>query len=380
MNVLDKPVIQDAPGSDLDLVRLDDLDTAEIPAPPHIIEKLLPVGVASSLASHGGRGKTTLSLHAAVSVATGRPFMGLQVEQVPVLVYSAEDGSDVIRYRLKQIIEREFISPATLAKMLHVIDATEIDPALFIERNERDDFGSTRRGLTTPAFRALTDKAQEAQARLVIIDNASDTFEANENERARVRGFIRALAQLARATDGAVLLLSHVDKSTAKAGGSSEGYSGSTAWHNSVRSRMFLHGEGRNLTLEHQKANFGPRADDLLMHWNFGVLEAGHVEQSESRDTEAELKHTAEILDMIRHRSERGQFISTSTTAGNAWTVLSAMTEFPKIDRRTFWRLMDQAENAGRLTRETYQDANRKSKERFTVNEAGQRFIQAMAH
>lgn len=361
---------------ELELVEIADLDKAQIPDPPHIIDKLLPVGVASSAAGHGGAGKTAFALHAAVSVAIGRPFMGLDVEQVPVLVYSAEDGAEILRYRLKHIIEREQIAPAQLAESLHIIDATNIDPALFIERHEHDTFGSQKRGTTTPAFDSLADMANEVRARLVIIDNASDVFEANENERARVRGFIRALAQLARSIDGAVLLLSHVDKATAKHGGNSEGYSGSTAWHNSVRSRMFLHGEGRNLTLEHQKANFGPLADDLHMSWHDGVLMAGHVEHTEHPDTETDLRHTAAILDMIHHRFRRGEFISISRSVGNAYSVLSPLPGFPKIDKRTFWRLMDQAENAGRLTRETYRAASRKIKERYVVTEAGQRFAQ----
>lgn len=368
------------PGTvELEIVRLDDLHNADIPDPPHVIDQLLPVGVASSLAGHGGTGKTSLALYAAGCVATGRRFMGLEVKQVPVLMYSAEDGADVIRYRLKQIIDHEAIPASTLAENLHVIDATNIDPALFIERNERDEFGSTKRGFTTPAFRALTDKAVEVGAGLVVIDNASDTFEANENERARVRGFIRSLAQMAREIDGAVLLLSHVDKATAKSRGSTEGYSGSTAWHNSVRSRMFLHGEGRNMILEHQKANFGPLADDLLMHWEQGVLMAGHVEGVTRDQHETDLQHTAAILAMIDERSERGNFISTSRTAGNAYGVLNALNGFPRIDRRTFWRLMDEAETAGRLIRDTYRDENRKAKERFTVTDDGKRFIQTMS-
>lgn len=367
------------PGAvELEMVEVSDLDTAEIPDPPHIIDKLLPVGVASSLAGHGGAGKTKLMLSAAISVALGRPFMGLSVEQVPVLFYSAEDGAEVIRYGLKQIIEQEGISPAELSRNMHVIDATTIDPALFIERSENDGLGTTRRGLTTPAFRALADKAKEVGARFIVIDNASDTFEANENERSRVRGFIRALAGLAREIDGAVLLLSHVDKQTAKNGGNSEGYSGSTAWHNSVRSRMYLEADGRNLTLKHQKANFGPLADDLLMHFDNGALMAGHVEHKGQHDDEVDLKHTGEILAMIQHRSERGDFVSTSATAGNAWTKLNPLSEFPKIDRRTFWRLIDQAENAGRLKRENYRDGKRMEKQRFTVTETGQRFIQTM--
>ena len=356
----------------LPMVKLGDLDQAKLPEPEHIIDRLLPVGVASSLAGHGGAGKSLLSMTIGACIASDRPFMGMAVQSVPVLIYSAEDGAEILRYRLAKISEAEGIQPAALAKRMHIIDATDIDPALFREKQIRDSEGLAKLGITTWAFDALADKAREVKARLVIIDNASDTFEANENERARVRAFIRALAWLARQINGAVLLLSHVDKNTAKAGTSSEGYSGSTAWHNSVRSRMFLHGDGRNLTLEHQKANLGEMAEPILMHWHHGTLSAGHAHggQDPARDL-MDTQHQREILQMIHDRQERGQSISTSRTAGNAWTVLSALDGFPKIDKRTFWRVMDKAETAGRLVRETYRTEDRKAKERFTVTASG---------
>lgn len=357
----------------LELVSIADLGQAELPNPEHIIDRMLPVGVTSSLGGHGGSGKTFLSLVLAVCVAAGRPFFGLDVKSVPVLFYSAEDGKEILRWRLQQICDSLGASPAELDRRLQIIDATEVDPALFTEKYVRDSEGTTRRGTTTPTFEALSQRVIKFETRLVIIDNASDTYEANENDRPLVRAFIRSLTGLARRINGAVLLLNHVDKATAKAGASTQGYSGSTAWHNSVRSRLFLHGEGGNLTLEHQKANFGERADDLLISWDQGTLVAGHAHQRQdaARDT-LDTKHQAQILRMICDRSRRGQYISTSRTAGNAWTVLNAVDEFPKIDKRGFWRLMDKAEAAGRLKRESYPDAKRMRKERFTVTGAGQ--------
>lgn len=43
--------------------------------------------------------------------------------------------------------------------------------------------------------------------------------------------------------DGACLLLSHVDKSTAKNAETTQGYSGSTAWNNTVRAHWYLRSE-----------------------------------------------------------------------------------------------------------------------------------------
>src|SRR5690625_5910278 len=75
---------------------------------------------------------------------------------------------------------------------------------------------------------------------LIVIDIASDAYDENENSRRDVRFFIRALATLARANDAAVVLLAHIDKVAARNGGGGNDYSGSTAWHNSARSRIAL--------------------------------------------------------------------------------------------------------------------------------------------
>src|SRR5207248_2486220 len=92
--------------------------------------------------------------------------------------------------------------------------------------------------------------------------------------RARVRAFMRFLrAQIARPLR-AVLLLAHVNKVSAihKKNAGTEDYSGSTAWHNSARSRLSLTtDEAGIITIEHAKANLGPRADPVTLEWHEGV-------------------------------------------------------------------------------------------------------------
>lgn len=371
------PPAEEGP-STLPILALTGLNNRPLDPIPQIVEKIVPAGVATVLAAHGGVGKSQAALQLSIRVAAGRPFMGLDVEQCPVTYYSAEDDARILEHRLQRILRADDIDADSLAGHLHVIDATQIDPALFRESNIKDDIGVSKRGYTTAAYEALIEHCREAGSRLLVIDNASDVFEANENERMRVRQFMRAIADIARAIDGGVVLLSHVDKTTAKNGGSqSEGYSGSTAWHNSARSRLFLHGEDGFLTLEHQKSNHGPRAEDIAMTWHDGLLVEGHTRSrsDEMARVAEEAAHTRDILRLIRDCAERGQFISTSATAGNAWTVLRPMDGFPRVDRQTFWRLLNRAEQDGRIIREEYQDGNRKVKARFTVTEAGGEFI-----
>ena len=365
----------------LPIVSLHGLADLHIDPVPEIVERILPATVVTILAAHGGTGKTMWALQLVSSVTAGLRFMGLNVTQCPATYYSAEDDTRILLIRLQRILKRYGIDPDDVADWLQIIDATSIDPALFREANVKDGTTTIRRGITTQAYQALIDACKANGSRLLIIDNASDVFEASENERQRVRQFVRSLSSIAREIDGAVLLLSHVDKNTAKSGGNSEGYSGSTAWHNSARSRLFLSSDGDQLLLEHQKANHGPRADDIPLSWSDGLLVPGHHADPEkvAADGLIEARNARTILQMIHERTERGHNISTSTTGGNAYAVLSPVKGFPPgMGRKPFWGLMDALESQGRLTREEYKTQDRKTKTRFRVTDAGLDLISAM--
>jgi RecA-family ATPase len=48
----------------------------------------------------------------------------------------------------------------------------------------------------------------------MLVDNASDAYGGDEIQRRQVRAFIRALVDIARLNNCAVMLLAHVDKVT----------------------------------------------------------------------------------------------------------------------------------------------------------------------
>ena len=85
---------------------------------------------------------------------------------------------------------------------------------------------------------------ERKQARYPFIDNASEVFEGEEISRKDTKAFIRALRNLVRSMRGAVLLLAHVNAETVKGASNAKDYSGNTAWHNSVRSRLVPRREG----------------------------------------------------------------------------------------------------------------------------------------
>jgi RecA-family ATPase len=162
----------------------------------------------------------------------------------------------------------------------------------------------------------LYDSAEALQAQLIILDTASDMYDADENVRRHVRRFIRMLRRIAIKLDAAVWLTGHVSRS-----GTSDdsGQSGSTDWHNNVRNRLYLKtdsdDEDRRI-LKPMKSNYGPKGAPILLRWRDGVFihdpaPTGTLgKMQDSGDDEA-------VLAAIKYMLGRGIFMSSAMTAGN---------------------------------------------------------------
>lgn len=337
------------------------------PTPPQFwVDELLPADVVTLLGAHGGAGKTTLAIIAAVCCAVGLPFLGKATKPAKVLLYSAEDDTDLLRWRLSVVCQRLNVDPVALAERLTVVDASDSEPVMFVE--------ARRNGVTvgeaTAAFKKLIERMAAQGTQIVILDNASDVYGADENNRGQVRGFIRLLGKLVRPNHGAVLLLAHVDKLTARTGGS-QGYSGSTAWHNSVRSRLFLSNDKDDLTLEHQKSNRGQRADPMRLIWDRGLPTLAQEVQGANGTLKplVDQMRINTVLALIDEFYRRGEWISTSATAHtNAFKMLNGEVTFPKgMSKSDLWQLLRDAERRGVLVKEAYKNISRNECQRWRV-------------
>jgi len=361
-NLMLKTPMTAAPATAWPLVSV--ADVCSKPAPPieFLIEDLLPAREVTLLPADGGAGKSLLTLIAAVCQAMGLPFMGKTVTRCKVIFFSGEDDDRVLRGRLRRICEHYSVNPAELAEWLLVIDAAE-NPCLFTE--EVEEFVG-RRAVPTGNLFELDRQIGQWHARLVVIDNASDTYDANENVRQFVRAFVRRLKSIAKEHDAAVLLLAHLDKASVRGEGGRAKFSGSTAWHNSVRSRLLLlpspdvHGQ---MVLSQEKSNHGRRSADIFLAWSpEGVLmHAGggvHIPAA----TPDELRER--VLTLIRTRYEQGMFISTSLAANaptGAYASLSADPAFPpQLDKARLAALLRQAQADGLLQVELYESPTRR--------------------
>jgi putative DNA primase/helicase len=334
----------------------------------------LPRGTVSLMGAHGGTGKSTIALMLGVCAALGRPLFGVDTVACKTLFVSLEDGQHIVRHRLAHICHTWAIDPEQLRDQLHIVDGTA-NPELFAAETR----GA---GEITLSYLELCKLVLAEGIGLVVVDNASDAFGGDEIQRRQVRAFMRSLASVARLTDCAVMLLAHVDKATSRArkaeGG--EGYSGSTAWHNSARSRLFMtRAEDGLLTLEHQKSNLGKLREPLTLVWPDGGLpmldsEAPDVSGLTARmNGRADDERAVALLKLIAEFESREQYCSPAVQArNNVHSMLRSEPAFLRLklkpdDTR---RIVNQCQRAKWLAIAEYR-GHGKSHQRWTVTADG---------
>jgi hypothetical protein len=348
------------------------------PPPAFVWDGYLPRGEVCLFGAHGGAGKSSIALMLALSTVVGRPLFGVATDKSPAVFVSLEDGEHVVRHRLAYMCRAWNIDPAALADRLHIVDGTE-NPELFAADNRNA-------GDVTATYRELAQLVQSTNAGLVVVDNASDAFGGDEINRRQVRGFMRSLAGVARLTNCAVVLLAHVDKATSRSrraeGG--EGYSGSTAWHNSSRSRIFMsRDESGLLTLEHQKSNFGKPREPISLLWPDGGLPELAADSQDFTAVDSRQQgrtddnNAAELLKMLDEFAGRGQFCHTAANSrSNPYAVLKSEPAFKKLKLSSddTKRLLTQCQRAGWIEPLDYRTPDRKPHQRWAVTAAGRLF------
>src|SRR5262249_22683555 len=131
----------------------------------------------------------------------------------------------------------------------------------------------------TPLLTELEEMAREICPKMIALDTSADIFGGNEISRTQVRQFISLLRKLAIVSNSAVIIAVHPSLTGINTG---SGLSGSTAWHNSVRSRAYFRkadegetdddgGDNKPDTglrqLDFMKNNYGPISASVTLQW-----------------------------------------------------------------------------------------------------------------
>jgi hypothetical protein len=250
--------------------------SGEPPVREWIIPDWIIEGAVNSLYGDGGLGKTLLAQQLACAVSLGERWLGLEAKKGSVLAVLCEDDKDELHRRhndIKAALGFPIGNPFSDVWLWPRVG----DENVLIRWNKDDQpvLGSF--------MGRLVLEVERLNPSLLILDTLADFYAGNEISRPHVNYFVKTVLGGLIKRQGlkghalTVLLLGHPSVA-GKATGS--GYSGSTAWNNAVRSRMYLarpeEGASDERILTRGKANYAKSGDEtaLRLFYAEGVLHA----------------------------------------------------------------------------------------------------------
>lgn len=255
-----------------------------IPTRQWLVPGLVPSATVTMLTGNGGEGKSLLAAQLAAAAVTKTPWLGRDVRQVRTLMIHCEDDRAEMTRRGDGMLK-------PWGRTLH-----DLDGLTFMDRDGTSSsvmyeaMSNDVTGRFTEFYERTHMTVQSLGAQLLVLDSLYNFFGGNENIRSQVNEFIGGLKQLAKKLTCTVVLIAHPSRAGMSTGA---GDAGSTAWHNAVRSRLYLHRKKHPsgdpdqkgpLVLEPMKANYGPLGGPIPIVWDDGrfmPLAGGSVADSQ---------------------------------------------------------------------------------------------------
>ena len=271
------------------------------------VDPYLPSGDVTLLSGDGGTGKSLLALQLAVATVTGGKWCGSKVTQGGVLYLSAEDSVDEIHRRLEAVVRHERLRDEQL-QGFRIVSLAGKDALLAVPKQGKSVLSPT------PLYDDLEKLIAEHRPKLLVIDTLADVFGGSEIDRAHARQFVGLLRRWALEFDCSVLLLSHPSLSGLSSG---SGTSGSTAWSNSVRSRLYLdrdsadgESDPNTRTLRVQKSNYGPIGEKIRLRWHDGVFSSANAAQQTVVESAANARAENHFMKLLAEFAAEGRNVS----------------------------------------------------------------------
>lgn len=225
------------------------------------------------ISGDGGIGKSLLMQQLVTAAAIGGYWLGKSVDQCPCVAIWCEDDRDELWRRQERINQHYGCSHTDLSNLTYIERCGEESILMDWGKYGNEEKFST-------FYTQLTFEIINRKAKILILDTVSDVFGGNENYRNQVRRFIAALRKLAIRMQGCVILTSHPSMAGRASG---TGESGSTAWQNAVRCRMYLTsvkdaGTNRRV-LKTMKANQAKAGSEIQLEWDQGVFRLADASQ-----------------------------------------------------------------------------------------------------
>jgi RecA-family ATPase len=257
----------------LPFINVANWDDEPVPGLEWAVPDRIPLRQVTLFSGEGSAGKSTTQLHLSFAHVLARDWLGTMPEPGPALFVDAEDDEKILHRRSAAILDHY---GATFKEAvdggLHLVSLSGQDAVLGAV--------SRRSGVIqpTPLFERLLEAAGDIKPKMIGIASSANVYAASEIDRQQVQQFISLLTAVARAANGALVLISHPSLTGIN---TDTGLSGNTAWHNAVRARFYMKGvkpeageqpDNDLREIVFKKNNYGPISDTIVVRYTNGLF------------------------------------------------------------------------------------------------------------
>jgi len=305
-------------------------------------DSFIPDFQATLLTGAGAAGKSLATQQMCTCVALGLPFLGIPTKQAPALYITCEDDLDELHRRQEAICAALGVTLDDTRDKLFLLSLQgEIG-------NEIATFDNDGTMTVAPRYTQIERTCISKGIKFVTLDNTAHTFAGSENDRHQVAGFVNLNNRLAQMIGGSVLMVGHPNKA-------GDSYSGSTAWENQVRSRLYLEipkgEEGAPINsdmrvIRNEKANYSKRGSEVRFWWVKGAFVADEELQEggefDVRDSAQAGYENDLFLSLLRKLTEQKRSVSHAANLTNyAPKIMAGMPEAKGVSRGQFAQAME---------------------------------------
>lgn len=221
-------------------------DPVNIPKRPWIFGRWLLSGTVACVVAPGGVGKSTLLMSMALSLCSGRSFLGKAIYGDPkrVWLWNLEDDMDELSRSLQA------------AALHHGITYSDFEGRLFIDSAMEGATLSTaietKEGfkLLEPIYEALTAELTRREIDVLFVDPFVSSHAVEENDNTKIDLIAKAWGRVAKAANCCIVLVHH----TSKAGSnevSAMSARGAVALINAARSTLVINRMDATIAAQH---------------------------------------------------------------------------------------------------------------------------------
>jgi RecA-family ATPase len=320
----------------LEVIEAEELLAEPMPERSWHVPNMIPGNDVTLLSSDGAVGKTTLGMQLANATWLGMPWLERNIRAGPAIYVTAEEPKSELRIRLGHIVA-PFVMPKGAPQPYGLTFVSLATQDAVLVRFDRVGVMTP-----TPLFQSIERLVRERRPNLLVLDASADMFAGSEIDRTQVRNFIGLLRKVAVENDCAVVLLSHPSLEGLKSG---RGHSGSTHWHNSVRSRWYLTTAGDKeldadlRALTHMKNNRGRLAEPIMLRWKDGYFRVEHG--AAAGGAMAQPRAKAKFVELLAQYTAQGRDVSDKPGHAYAPKIFADDDRADGITKATFAKAMN---------------------------------------